>query len=104
MGSSGSAAPATFGGTLSDSLMLVLTGAVTAFPLLLYARAARILRLSTIGVLTYIVPTGQFLLAVFVFKEPFTQAYLWAFALIWLGLVLYAWDTLGQRKTVAVHG
>ena len=88
-----------FGANLGDSVRLVVTGAVTTLPLLLFARAARILRLSTIGVLMYIVPTGQFLLAVFVFHEPFTTAHLWAFALIWVGLAIYAWDSLRPSKT-----
>jgi len=90
--------PTAFTASLSDSLLLVGTGAVTAIPLLLFARAARILRLSTIGVLMYIVPTAQFLLAVFVFDEPFTQAHLWSFVLIWLGLAIYARDTYVQHR------
>ena len=93
---------AAFGATLSDSLKLIATGALTAFPLLLFARATRILRLSTIGILTFIVPTVQFLLAVFVFDEPFTLAHLWAFAFIWLGLVLYTWDKLSWRKPAPI--
>jgi len=83
-----------FGVTWEDSVRLILTGAATALPLLLFARATRILRLSTIGVLMYIVPTAQFLLAVFVFDEPFTTSHLWAFALIWLGLAIYGWHTV----------
>ncbi|HEY9163180.1 MAG TPA: EamA family transporter RarD [Magnetovibrio sp.] len=82
----------------ADSARLIATGAVTAAPLLLFGRAARILRYSTIGVLMYIVPTAQFLLAVYVFHEPFTPAHLWAFSLIWTGLVIYAWDSLRHRK------
>lgn len=93
---------AAFGATLSDSLKLIATGAVTALPLLLFARATRILRLSTIGVLTFIVPTVQFSLAVFVFQEPFTVAHLWAFAFIWLGLALYTWDKLSGRKSAPI--
>lgn len=93
---------AAFGATLSDSLKLIATGAVTALPLLLFARATRILHLSTIGVLTFIVPTVQFSLAVFVFQEPFTVAHLWAFAFIWLGLVLYTWDKLSGRKSAPI--
>jgi len=83
---------ALFGGGLRDSALLAGTGLVTALPLLLFARAARILRLTTIGLLMYIVPTGQFILAVFVFREPFTAIHLAAFGLIWLGLALYGWD------------
>lgn len=87
-----------FGANWGDSALLVATGAVTAFPLLLFTRAVRILRLSTLGLLMYLVPTGQFLLAVFIFDEPFTLAHLWAFALIWLGLALYGWDSLERAK------
>lgn len=89
-----SGAAMAFGTVWSDVALLVMTGAVTALPLLLFARATRILRLSSIGVLMYIVPTLQFLLAVFAFQEPFTQAHLWAFMLIWAGLALYGWDSL----------
>lgn len=95
---------AVFGANLGDSVLLIVTGAVTALPLLLFARATRILRLSTIGVLMYIVPTVQFLLAVLVFGEPFTEAHLWAFMLIWAGLVIYAWDTLRGPKALRVGG
>lgn len=102
VGGVGSAESLAFGATLPDSLKLIATGAVTALPLLLFARATRILRLSTIGVLTFIVPTAQFSLAIFVFHEPFTLAHLWAFAFIWLGLVLYTWDKLSWRKPAPI--
>ena len=92
---------AMFGVRVTDSLLLAGTGLVTALPLLLFARATRILRLSTIGLLMYIVPTGQFLLAVFVFHEPFTTTHLIAFAFIWLGLALYGWGSSQSRPPVA---
>lgn len=88
---------AVFGREALDSVLLVGTGALTALPLLLFARATRILRLSTIGVLMYVVPTLQFILAVFVFHEPFTSTHLAAFALIWVGLAVYGWDSLRRR-------
>ena len=47
------------------------TGLVTAIPLILYANGAKLLRLSTIAVMQYSAPTMIFLIAVFVFKEPF---------------------------------
>lgn len=88
-----------FASDLYDSALLAGTGLVTALPLLLFARAARILRLSTIGLLMYIVPTGQFVLAVFVFQEPFTPLHLLSFALIWMGLALYGWRSSRMRST-----
>jgi len=87
-----------FGTGWTDSALLAGTGLITAVPLLLFARATRILRLSTIGLLMYIVPTAQFVLAVFVFREPFTSAHLAAFTLIWLGLGLYGWNSSRNRQ------
>lgn len=78
-------------GPLTGSL-LVLAGIATAVPLLLFASAARRLRLATIGFLQYITPTMHFLLAVLLYKEPFTQAHLTSFLLIWAGLCCYSYD------------
>lgn len=94
------AAPASrFGMTPSVNLLLVGTGAVTALPLIWFAAAARRLRLSTLGVLQYLSPTGQFLCGVLVFGEPWTRAQATTFALIWTGVALYAADALrGARR------
>lgn len=75
-------------------LLLVAAGAVTAFPLLWFANAARRLRYATVGLLQYLAPTGQFLLAVAVYGEAFTQAHLVSFAFIWAGLALYSFDSI----------
>jgi chloramphenicol-sensitive protein RarD len=77
---------------LTVDLLLVSAGVVTAVPLLLFAAAARRLRLATIGFLQYITPTMHFLLAVIVYGEPFTSAHLASFLCIWAGLVVYSWD------------
>lgn len=73
-----------------DTLLLMGCGVVTAVPLMLYANGAKGLRLSTIGILQYIAPTMIFLVAVFVFKEPFGHARMVAFPLIWSALGLYS--------------
>lgn len=83
-----------FGTAPGTSALLVLGGVVTATPLLLFAAAARRLRYSTMGLLQYIAPTIQFLLAVFVYGEHLTTAHMVCFALIWAGLVIYAADGL----------
>lgn len=83
----------------SDTWLLVGCGAVTAIPLLLYANGAKLLRLSTIGVLQYIAPTMIFLVAVFVFGEEFGRARMIAFPMIWAALVLYSMAMLrGLRR------
>ncbi|HRC57194.1 MAG TPA: EamA family transporter RarD [Kofleriaceae bacterium] len=78
--------------SLAIHLLLVATGVVTAVPLLLFTSAARRLPLSTVGFLQYLAPTGQFLLAVLVYGEPFSTATLGAFAIIWTGLAVFSYD------------
>lgn len=73
-------------------------GLVTAVPLMVYANGAKLLRLSTIGILQYIAPTMIFLVAVFVFREPFGGAKLVAFPLIWLALVIYTTSMFRQMR------
>lgn len=78
--------------------LVMLSGAVTATPLVLFTAGARRLPLSVLGLFQYIVPTGHFILAVFVFGEPFTKWHLFSFALIWTALALYTADTLRRRN------
>lgn len=82
-----------FGNTdATDLLLLAGCGLVTAIPLILYANGAKLLRLSTIGIMQYIAPTIVFFIAVFVFHEPFSPARAVAFGFIWAALLLYTWS------------
>jgi chloramphenicol-sensitive protein RarD len=83
---------------LSDTALLLGCGLVTALPLMIFANGAKLLRMSTIGIMQYIAPTMVFLIAVFLFKEPFDTPQLLAFSLIWAGLVLYSWSMLRQSR------
>lgn len=85
-------------GSASDNWLLLGCGVVTAVPLMLYANGAKLLRLSTIGMLQYIAPTIIFLVAVFVFGEPFGQARMIAFPMIWLALFLYSMSLLHESR------
>jgi chloramphenicol-sensitive protein RarD len=73
----------------SDMWLLLGCGVVTAVPLLLYANGAKRLRLTTIAILQYIAPTMIFLVAVFLFDEPFGQARAVAFPMIWAAVAIY---------------
>jgi len=92
-----------FTDSLSNTILLMGCGVVTAVPLIVYANGAKLVRLSTIGVLQYIAPTMIFLTAVLVFKEEFSGARWVAFPLIWLGLVIYTVSMISQmRRPVAM--
>ncbi|CZT34716.1 EamA family transporter RarD [Rhizobium sp. 9140] len=83
---------------IADVVWLVSSGVVTAVPLLFYANGAKLLRLSTIGIMQYIAPSMVFLIAVFVFHEPFGMVKLMAFGLIWMALVIYTGSMLVESR------
>jgi chloramphenicol-sensitive protein RarD len=88
------------------SLLLGLSGIISTIPLLLFAGAARRLPYSTLGMLQFLAPTLQFLLAVFLYGEPFTRAHAVAFAAIWTALALYvaALFTAARRERLSKEG
>lgn len=77
-------------------LLLISTGIVTAVPLVLFTSAARRLPLSTIGFLQYLTPSGQFVLAIALYHEPFARDQWLAFGLIWLGLIAFTADLVSR--------
>jgi len=85
-------------GSTGDTLLLLGAGPVSAIPLIIYANGAKRLRLSTIGILQYIAPTMIFLIAVFVFGEPFGPARMIAFPMIWAALLIYTISMLRQAR------
>ncbi len=78
----------------TTDILLLLSGVVTALPLMAFASAARRLDYSTVGFFQYIAPSGHFLLAVFVYDEAFTGAHLITFALIWTALAIFTAQSL----------
>lgn len=88
--------------SLRTDLLLAAAGLVTAVPLILFAQAARRLRLASVGLFQYITPTGQLLLAVFVFGEIFTPDHAVTFGCIWLALALYSFCAWRRPRREAV--
>jgi chloramphenicol-sensitive protein RarD len=80
------------------TLLLILTGIVTALPLLLFASAAKQINLSTLGILQYIAPTMQFLIGVSIYGEPFTQSRLIGFSIIWAALLIYSLEGIMEKR------
>lgn len=78
----------------TSQILLALSGPVTAIPLLLFARAARRIPLSLLGLLQYISPTMQLLTGVFIYDEPFDGPRLTGFVAIWAALAVYSVEGL----------
>jgi chloramphenicol-sensitive protein RarD len=83
------------------TLLLILTGIITALPLLLFASAAKQINLSTLGILQYIAPTMQFLIGVIIYGEPFTRSRLIGFSIIWAALLIYSLEGIMERHRSA---
>jgi chloramphenicol-sensitive protein RarD len=97
----GSQGVSSFGGNISDTALLIGCGVVTAVPLILYANGAKLLRLSTVGILQYIAPSMIFINAVFVFGEEVDRGRMIAFPLIWAGLVIYSLSMIRSMRRAA---
>lgn len=77
---------------LRIDLLLAASGVITIGPLVLFARAVRMVPLSVIGMLQYIAPTIQFLLGVLAYREPFRRTELVGFLFVWVALLVFTLD------------
>jgi len=84
--------------------LLALTGPATAVPLLLFAFAVQRLRFTTAGMLQYVGPTIQFLLAILVLGESINATQWLSFGLIWVSLIIYSADSVARRRSPARVG
>ncbi len=92
------------GGAPVHPTLLVLSGVVTAVPLLLFAAAARRVPLTTIGLLQFVTPVLQLLCGVLLLGEEMSQARWVGFGIVWLALALLTVDSLvegGRRRSAA---
>ncbi len=79
-------------------IYLILTGPATAGALLMFAFAARRLRLTTLGMFQYLAPSMHFLTAIWLFGEPLNLVQLLSFVLIWVSLAVYSFDSMRDHQ------
>ncbi len=89
---------ALFGQDGGDAALLLAAGVISTTPLLLFTEAARRLPYATVGMLQFIAPTVQFLLAVLMFGEAFSRTHAVAFAAIWIAVALYMSGMIARRR------
>ncbi|MBM7066879.1 EamA family transporter RarD [Actibacterium sp. 188UL27-1] len=87
-----------FGRSVQDTGVLMLSGVLTAGPLILFSYATRRVQMATIGLVQYLNPTLQFGCAVVVFQEPFTRWHALAFAMIWIALAIYSGQAIWSGR------
>lgn len=82
----------------TTTILLAVSGIVTAIPLIFFAAGAPKVPLTTIGILQYIAPTLQFLIGVLVYKEPFNSHQFIGFSIVWLALIFYSIESLNAMR------
>ena len=85
-----------FGKAGFDTLLFIVSGPLTATPLIFFTYAARRISMATLGLSNYLNPTIQFFCAIVIFNEPINSVQFFSFAMIWLALALYSRE--GFRK------
>lgn len=80
------------------SILMLFGGVVTIVPLICFTSAARLLPLSTIGLLQYLAPTFQLMLAAIYFDEAFPPEKWIAFGLIWCAIAVFTFDAIRRGK------
>ena len=80
------------------SIMLILTGAVTIFPLFFFNLGLRYIPLGLAGVLFYIAPSFHFITSVFILGEYMEVEKFFAFIIIWVGVVIFIYDAIKRNK------
>ncbi|MEC9314129.1 MAG: EamA family transporter RarD [Pseudomonadota bacterium] len=91
-----------FGLDNTTTTLLIVSGFLTALPLVLFAMATSRINLSIVGFIMYINPTIQFLIGVFVLNEHFPPERMVTFILVWIALFLFVaglWQQLRQKQS-----
>lgn len=84
---------------LSPSIfLLMLAGPITLIPLLMFNKATKMVNFSLLSFMNYLTPSMIFLLAIFLYHEPFNMSKLITFAFIWAGLAFFSYDLIKHRK------
>ena len=83
---------------IKTTIFLILTGLVTIFPLFFFNLGLKYIQLGLAGVLFYLAPSFHFLTSVFILGEDIFFAKLISFIIIWIGIILYIFDTVRNQS------
>lgn len=81
-------------------IYLLLSGVVTAIPLMLFAKGASNIPLYLIGILQYISPTMQFLVGLLVYHEELSSEKLISFIIIWIAVIVFCYSAIVNMKKI----
>lgn len=83
---------------VKTDMLMIVSGIVTAVPLVLFAKGAQNIPLYLLGFIQYMTPTIVLILGVMLYKEPFSQVELLAFSIIWAALLLFSGSKIIETR------
>ncbi len=89
---------------LSLWLLLIVGGALTAIALWLFGEATRRVNLGLLGLMQYLSPTLQFIIAIYLYAEPINTGTFIGFCLIWCALILVSMEQINILRKKIKHG
>ena len=88
---------AIFNVNLSTDILLILAGIVTVIPLALFTAGAKLLPMTTVGILFLITPSIQFLVGYMLYDESVNFNQLLGFMVVWIGLIVYCYGLIKDK-------
>ena len=82
---------------LKTTIFLILTGAVTIFPLFCFNLGLKYIQLGLAGVLFYLAPSFHFITSIFILNEEILLDKMFSFIIIWIGIIFYIYDSFKNR-------
>jgi len=79
-------------------ILAIISGPLTALPLLLFGTATTRVPLTWLGVMQYVAPTMQFIIGVWVFSEPLSEVRIIGFVIVWSALLIFSVDAWRANK------
>ncbi|MGK7378031.1 EamA family transporter RarD [Planococcus sp. 1R117A] len=84
----------------STDILLIISGAATALPLVLFATGAPLIPMYMIGFLQYIAPTLMLLLGVLVYGESFNRISAISFSFVWVALLIFTTSKVLEARGI----
>ena len=84
----------------NTSFLLILAGLITIFPLFCFNRGLKFIPLGLAGVLFYLAPSFHFITSIFILGEDISNAKLFSFFIIWIGVIIFIMDVIKEEKKI----
>jgi chloramphenicol-sensitive protein RarD len=80
------------------SVLLILTGAITIFPLFFFNLGLKFIPLGFAGIIFFLTPSLHFITSIFILNEPLSNDKLISFIIIWTAVVIFIIDIFWEEK------